>query len=185
MNISPWELYFLLKLDAIRTSMGWFSFLFFVVAVVTFIVIWIWRCSNDYKMGNGDHKKSLRKWIRRATVAVLLGVGLSFAQTIIPSTKEMLTISVVPKVVNSEFVQKDLPAEAKEVYTELKKWLIAQAKEEVVEAKNEVKDQVHWNDDAPVRHLKKGELRQLMHQVVKKEFQDAEQRQKLETKYKQ
>lgn len=34
----------------------------------------------------------------------------------LPTTKEMVVIKVLPKIVNSDFTQKDLPAEAKELY---------------------------------------------------------------------
>lgn len=41
----------------------------------------------------------------------------------IPSTKEMATIYVIPKIVNSEFVNETLPQEMGEIYNLAKDWM--------------------------------------------------------------
>lgn len=40
-----------------------------------------------------------------------------FLQAVIPTTRQMAAILVIPAIVNSEFMQKDLPADLREIYT--------------------------------------------------------------------
>ena len=53
------------------------------------------------------------------------------AFVLMPNTKQMATIIVAPKLINSNFVQEDLPKEAKELYSMAKSYL----KEQITETK--------------------------------------------------
>ena len=55
-----------------------------------------------------------------AAVLFLVGCGILL---FVPSTKEMVAIKLIPKIVNSEFTQKELPEEAKELCTLAKRLL--------------------------------------------------------------
>jgi hypothetical protein len=41
----------------------------------------------------------------------------------LPTTKEMATIYVIPKIANSNFVNETLPAEMKDIYGMAKQWM--------------------------------------------------------------
>ena len=52
-------------------------------------------------------------------VACLLGIicMLAVGKTMLPTTKELVLIKVLPEVVNSKFVQEELPSDIRKLYT--------------------------------------------------------------------
>lgn len=52
-------------------------------------------------------------------VACLLGIVcmLAVGKVMLPTTKELILIKVMPEVVNSKFVQEDLPSDIRKLYT--------------------------------------------------------------------
>lgn len=58
----------------------------------------------------------------------LAGSSSGVAALLVPTTKEAATIYLLPKLVNSEFVQKELPAESREAYGLFKEYLKAAVK---------------------------------------------------------
>ena len=52
-------------------------------------------------------------------VACLLGIVcmLAVGKVMLPTTKELILIKVLPEVVNSKFVQEDLPSDIRKLYT--------------------------------------------------------------------
>lgn len=120
MEITPWELYALLKLDSIIT-------LFRVICVLSaiFSIIFIIASADVRENSTGFEKRA----VKRVLPAVLLFVFSLTCSHMIPTTKQMATIFVLPKLINSELVQKDIPEEAKEIYSLCKQYLKNQVDE--------------------------------------------------------
>ena len=92
--ITPMQMYWLLKLDDIRTLCG-FSAGFMLFVVVIALVA--------YK---DDEEESVKKGATASFVFGLLGLGLlSCVLTFLPSTKQMAAIYVVPAIANNEKIQ--------------------------------------------------------------------------------
>lgn len=106
-------MYWLMMLDNIRDTLTYF--IAFGIAGVA-----IFFCIGSIE----EHKGALRYAKISAILACLGVLGIMF----LPNTKQMATIIVVPKVVNSEFVNETLPAEAKELYSLTKTWLTEKSK---------------------------------------------------------
>lgn len=102
MNITSEELYWLTRLD-------YFRFACAALLAIT-VIVWFTICVCLAEEN--------RVWgILTTTIVSLITVlscvvGLVF----IPTTKEMAMIKVVPAIVNSDFMQKDLPDDAKQIY---------------------------------------------------------------------
>ncbi len=120
MTIEPWTLYWVIMLDKVSVL--------FTVLTVAFLVctpfIWGVVCSEIHE-GNLS-----KRYLWHPIIATLIGCISSVMLIITPTTKQMATILVLPKVVNSEFVQEDLPKEGKEIYELMKKYLIKQVGDE-------------------------------------------------------
>ena len=54
---------------------------------------------------------------------VMVSLLFIIFHNMIPSTKEMATIYVIPKIANSTFVNETLPAEMKDIYGMAKDWM--------------------------------------------------------------
>ena len=102
MNITSEELYWLTRLDYFRIVFG--------VSIAAVGVVWLSICLVFADENNvfGILKTSLIGLL----LALLCACGLVF----IPTTKEMAMIKVVPAIVNSDFMQNDLPDDAKQIY---------------------------------------------------------------------
>lgn len=107
--ITASEIYWILKLDDIRTML-YHLVAFGGVIFVTIGIAWcINRDSYDWKPENAlFYKKNLLR---------IFGIGILIAAiaTIAPSTKQMAAIKVIPAIANSEIVG-ELSADAKEIY---------------------------------------------------------------------
>lgn len=121
MEISHTGFYFLLMLDNIHKLFAGLV-LFSIFGIFISLMCWGMPLSEDMEKSSNITKKCLRWAIATFVISVL---GAVF----IPDTKQMAAIIVVPKLVNSDFVQKDLPEETKEVYGLFKQWLRAEIKE--------------------------------------------------------
>jgi len=111
--MNPSTMYWLMMLDNIRNT---FECLLVLSIISTGILIAIGCC---------EEIKSLFKYAKISAIAACIGVlGITF----LPNTKQMAAIIIVPKVVNSEFANETLPAEAKELYSLAKTWLVAKSK---------------------------------------------------------
>ncbi len=150
MMISEFELYLLLKLDTIRIAM-------MVVGIVMGALGIIMIFANIIPEWKAGVKK---RWF-----VVTFGTSIVFwiAFAAVPTTKQTMAIVVVPKVINSNFVQKDLPEDAKEVYATLKDWLIKQATEEMEPA--------DLLDGEPVRNMEGYQLKKIIKKAVREELQ--------------
>jgi hypothetical protein len=119
MMIDSTSLYFLIKLDAIHEFLAAVTILsglsLFGILVSMPIIFDKYGPINVYKYP----KLFKRLFICNIITAVLSGLLLTFT----PTTKEAAIIWGVPKVLNSEFVQEELPKETKELYGLAKMWL--------------------------------------------------------------
>lgn len=131
--ISGWMVYLILKLDAIR---GVFltgtiaSGVLFAVLLVVLISCYISEADLE---GYESKSASLRKALVKAASVFLLFL---ITAVFIPTTRQFALIYIIPKIVNSDFVQKDIPAESRELY-ELGKDMLKQT---IKEWRNESRD---------------------------------------------
>lgn len=117
MTISPFELYMILKLDDIRDLFTILAIPLWPFCILSAIGFIIWLIVSIPERDNDD-VQTLGRVIKKT---VLVSFGALFVivllQAVIPTTRQMAVILVVPAIVNSEFMQKDLPADLREIYT--------------------------------------------------------------------
>lgn len=117
MTISPFELYMILKLDDISNSLSVLGIPLFIFSIFSAIAFIIWSIANIAE-GDDENIQAIGRLIKKIffmTFRSLLVVV--FLQAVIPTTRQMAAILVIPAIVNSEFMQKDLPADLREIYT--------------------------------------------------------------------
>ena len=120
MEITTSTLYWILMLDGIcgvliglATIAGIIIIILAIITIVCFIE------------GEEDRYKSLK--ILCLFFPILIIMLTTCALT--PNTKQMATIIIAPKLINSKFVQNDLPKETKELYGMAKSYLKQQITE--------------------------------------------------------
>lgn len=119
MTISPLELYLLLKLDSLIKVLPYVGIPFYILSFI-FLLSFL---REVYKKGGAENRR-IRSDLMKSVGLFALAGFFWFAANLLPSTKEALVIVVVPKVVNSDFVQQDIPEETKAVYRYLKDYLL-------------------------------------------------------------
>lgn len=119
--MSPMELYLLIKLDAIILLAKWFMvppFVLAILALLTWLILWIvpHAYANYDEYGSPPPSKdevnkckwqckSFRRPIFKVLwLAMLIWLPFRLIASLLPSTKEMAIIYVVPRVINSEAV---------------------------------------------------------------------------------
>lgn len=110
MEITSWELYWLTRLDGLKEC----SMVVVCIALIIMVVYAIARGIDD------DTPKMSKKCLNSLIFMVVIP---AFVLLFVPSTKQMATIVILPVLVNSEALQKDIPAEVKEVYGLYKQYL--------------------------------------------------------------
>jgi basic membrane lipoprotein Med (substrate-binding protein (PBP1-ABC) superfamily) len=93
MTISPWTIYLFGIADSIRSSL---QFAVFIGVVVSFIYSFFTACDGEFKG---------RTLSKIAIPTFLVGV----CAALMPSSKTIAMMVVIPAIVNSEPIQKDLP----------------------------------------------------------------------------
>lgn len=134
MTITPWEMYWFVKFDDIH------SFLSPIIVIDTIVIILLGICCfisllvcADDTIASDKQFKKVRKSVHKITlVSTVIFLIFSSTNTLLPTTKQMAVIKILPAIVNSEFMQKELPAEAKELYILAKEYIKDQIKEEPV-----------------------------------------------------
>lgn len=106
--ITSWELYWITRLDGILNASIGVAVLGFVVALFSSLVLFI------------EEKEKARPWIKRGFITGFLFGAIA---VLIPSSKEMAAILVLPKIANSQLIQQKIPQEAAELYTMAKEWM--------------------------------------------------------------
>ena len=130
MELTPLNMLLLMKLDAFGIALLIFGLIFSGAAWVSYA--WLFSRRREYicwpSLWVGEPPASpvfKKSWFIVGMLLILMGVA-------VPTTKQAAVAFVVPPLINSEFVQKELPAEAHEVYDLAKVWLkdIAKTKQE-------------------------------------------------------
>ena len=112
--ITASEIYWILKLDAIQNAFITFAILtgFFGVAMVIFGGV---NSIEDYDWRDKKTKEFAVACKKRFFITVPIFALLTIATAMIPSTKQMAAIKVIPAIANSVIVG-ELSADAKEIY---------------------------------------------------------------------
>lgn len=90
-------IYLITRLDSIGNLLTWSSILSALLFILTSIV-----CHNAKEQGDAKTEKEAD---RASTVFLVASVSLAVLNVLMPTTKEMAAIVVIPKVANSEVVQ--------------------------------------------------------------------------------
>lgn len=109
--ITASEIYWILKLDAIQNVFLTFSFLTGVFGVAM-LVSWEINSNLDEHLNTEKKAASCRK---RFFITVPIFALLVITAAVIPSTKQMAAIKVIPAIANNEIVG-ELSADVKELY---------------------------------------------------------------------
>jgi Zn-dependent protease len=122
--MSTFDLYLIMRLDDIKCALAGFGIFGVFISIIAMGVIW----GYYYNEKNKGNKISLFFPIIPTVMffSALFGLVL---QIFLPTTKEAAVLYCAPKIVNSEFVQEELPAEAKELYGLAKQYLQGKVKE--------------------------------------------------------
>lgn len=97
MEITSTTIYLVTRLDGIGRLLTWAS----ILAALLFILVLI-GLSAAKEQGDAKTAKAAN---RAATVFLVASVSLAVLNVLLPTTKEMAAIVVIPKVANSEAVQ--------------------------------------------------------------------------------
>ena len=109
MQITPEEIYWLTRLDYFRYAAGGGL----VITVILFFAILVGMEQDDDRYSQRCHWPILILWGIVNFMAMLACIA---ALVFVPTTKQMAMIKVGPAIVNSDFMQKDLPDDAKQIY---------------------------------------------------------------------
>lgn len=132
--ISGWAVYLILKLDAIRGVFVAGTITSGVIAAILVVMLVSYRLTEDYPE---DRDRRIVTYLFRNILKAASVFLLCLITTVlIPTTRQFALIYIIPKVVNSDFVQKDIPAESRELY-ELGKDMLKQT---IKEWRNESRD---------------------------------------------
>lgn len=103
-------IYWIFRLNAIHT----FCFVVLLVGglVTTLITVHLIIDKNCIDFSDYFYKRLL---IFVKSMYVIIGIAI-LTLIFLPSTKEMAAIKLIPVIYNSDFVQKELPKEGKELY---------------------------------------------------------------------
>ena len=99
--MTSWEVYLITQANDFKALMIAMSGAF------TCYGVWLFLHSVDPLFG--IPKEMARRWVKKARRSLALAFVAFFIATIIPSTKGLVAIYVVPRIVNNESVQK-IPA---------------------------------------------------------------------------
>lgn len=109
--ITTSEIYWILKLDAIQNVFLTFSFLTGLFGLAMAIFWGVHSSMDEYF----DNEKKAAACKKRFFITVPIFALLVIVTAMIPSTKQMAAIKVIPAIANSEIVG-ELSADAKELY---------------------------------------------------------------------
>jgi len=100
MDISGFELYFLLKLDGVRNLLLLFGAVIALVGGVAMLIAPM--VINDFSTDEEEHYKIYRKFVK---IYIFIVPALLISGTLLPTTKQMAAIYVLPPIINNEKVQ--------------------------------------------------------------------------------
>ena len=127
--ITASELYWIFRCDSIHEMLTVILIVLGIASAIGCIIIlamcfsssWDDDVRSWFESKSDSDISAERKQIRTAVkcVACLLGIVcmLAVGKVMLPTTKELALIKVLPEVVNSKFVQEDLPRDVRKLYT--------------------------------------------------------------------
>ena len=116
--ITSWDIYWITRLDSIcfgLNCLGLFIFFFMVIYLVLMMI----KNDDDDEPSIEIRKRIMRKFIKIISITS----AIMFATNFVPTTKQMVAIIVVPKMINNEKIQQIPENVADFLNTELKKWI--------------------------------------------------------------
>lgn len=121
MNITPLDIYLVSLADDLVKALG----LVFVCSVATIVVsgfsfIMAQDCSD-----RDDWQPLFRKAIRNAFITLLVSFSLI---VVIPDSKTLAAMYIIPRLANSEIVSKDIPEAGKALIEMATEWMRTQTK---------------------------------------------------------
>ena len=90
-----------------------------LVSVCIIVVCWC----NYIDFNDKNWLESISKPIKFFKCSLFLFIMLSVIKTAIPTTKQMATIYIIPKIANSTLINQTLPTEMNEIYIMAKDWM--------------------------------------------------------------
>lgn len=127
--ITASELYWIFRCDSIHDILTASLIMLGIASAIGCIIIlamcfsssWDDDVRSWFEPKSDSDTSAERKQILTAVkcVACLLGIVcmLAVGKVMLPTTKELILIKVLPEVVNSKFVQEDLPSDIRKLYT--------------------------------------------------------------------
>lgn len=136
MNITPATLYWIMKLDDIKSTFSDEMAFITTMGVLALVVLTIARSVNvaDGNTGSVKTIDSVRRYLWWPIPLLIVEILVSL---FLPTTKQAAVILTVPAMLNSEFVSETLPKEGKELYDLAKGWLKEQTYQPEKERKSE------------------------------------------------
>ena len=102
--ITGWEIYWFTRLDPLRGLTGMTAVMGLILSVLMFL---LYPAFCDIFEHDDEKRKKSLTWTARLQVAVFSATVLcAFAHALMPTTKEMAAIKVIPMIANSESMQK-------------------------------------------------------------------------------
>ena len=103
-------LYWIFRLDAIKG----FCFIFLLAGGLATVLLTAHLITDKDFIDFSDYfYKRLLIFVKSMYIIISIAI---LTLIFLPSTKEMAAIKIIPVICNSEFVQKELPKESKELY---------------------------------------------------------------------
>lgn len=134
--ITPWEVYWITRLDTINT-------VFFAMLVLSFcawfLVPFFYAMALD--CGLDTVKRLLTKVVIPIWIAFIIIGG--FGKTFTPTTKEACAIYLIPKIANNEQVQKMPSNLAKLLNTKMEEWI----NDSIIKPKRSIDENTEANQD--------------------------------------
>lgn len=127
--LTPNDIYWIFRCDSIHEMLTVSLIVLGITSAIGCIIILVMCFSSSwdddvrswFESELDSDVSTERKQIRTAVkcVACLLGIVcmLAVGKVMLPTTKELVLIKVLPEVVNSKFVQEDLPSDIRKLYT--------------------------------------------------------------------
>lgn len=101
MTISPWLIYLWGIADQIRTTS---IILMILLVFASFVFLLVW----GFCMDEGD-EEGATSWMKRVQKVGFMAILSAILAAFLPSSKTIAVMVVLPAIVNSEPIQKDLP----------------------------------------------------------------------------
>lgn len=125
MTITPFQMYLIFKLDDLRAILGDFMIPFGIMWAFCLIGLIICIIGGATADTDSDAQKSFSTLVTKLRniflCTIIIWMAFGIIKVALPTTKQMAVILVVPAIVNSDFIQKDIPAELRSLYALAKK----------------------------------------------------------------